>query len=85
MGDLHGRLPRRGLSIERQQPVLPKRFEHIVDDARFDIECVEIAPGDATSGVLRSLTEGDQSQEHLSHRSLPRPIGLTVEAFRARG
>ena len=64
--DLDRRAPRHRVAVEAQQPVATERVEHRAEHPAIDRELLELALEDSATGVVGSLSEGDESQEHLS-------------------
>ncbi len=85
MGDLNRGLPRRRLPIEREQAVTPEGVHDRVDGTPADVERLELTPADASTGVLATLAEGDETQEDLLDRSASAGVHRRVDALGSGG
>ena len=83
--DLDRGLPGRGLPIEGEEPVAPEGVHDDVDRLPFNVEGVELTPGDAAPRVLAALAEGDQPQECLLGGSPALVVGRLEDPFGSGG
>jgi len=58
MGDLDRGLPGGGFPIEGEEPVTREGVKDAVDRFLFHLQGVQVAPSDATAGVLAALAAG---------------------------
>jgi hypothetical protein len=80
VGDLDRGLPGGGFPIEGEQPMTPEGVDGPVDRRVVHVESIELAPGDASAGVLPPLSEGDQPQERLLGGTAALGLGGLVDA-----
>src|SRR5215213_8843031 len=85
MGDLDRGFPGGGLPIEREEPVTREVVDSSLDRLLVHVESVELAPGDASAGVLAALSQRDQPQEHLLGGTAAVGLSGLVDAIGSSG